>query len=223
MASSSANIKAPWDPGYEFSDDASSDADSSESDSPTCATCFKPESQLPTSLKRCAKCHTAQYCSRDCQKEDWKAHKRVCGKPVDQHNPGFHAINGLLGLSGNDYLHSLPEEDVFTQLIDCYRLRVDDEYTFTGEVSVHGLYGGANPLPDFKRFLDKAEKAKGILPEWWNQEKRKECVRAATGGDSWANIKRAVEKSDIMEHYKNPIMPMILRVLGEKIYGKGFM
>jgi splicing suppressor protein 51 len=32
-----------------------------------------------------------------------------------------------------------------------------------------------------------------------------------------------VEKPDITEHYGNPMMPMQLRILGEKIYGKGFM
>lgn len=36
-------------------------------------------------------------------------------------------------------------------------------------------------------------------------------------------MNHAVEKSDIVEHYTNPMMPMTLRVLGEKIYGKGFM
>ncbi|PBP21574.1 MYND domain protein [Diplocarpon rosae] len=65
----------------------------------------------------------------------------------------LHAINSMLGLSSNDYLHSLPEKDVFARLIDCYRLR-------TGDVSISGLDGGANPLPDFKLLLNEAEKVK---------------------------------------------------------------
>lgn len=41
-----------------------------------CATC---ESQLPKArLKVCARCGAAEYCSRACQKADWKSHKRVC-------------------------------------------------------------------------------------------------------------------------------------------------
>ncbi|KAK0104795.1 hypothetical protein ONS95_005063 [Cadophora gregata] len=104
--------------------------------------------------------------------------------------------------------------------IDCYRLRIEDEYNFGGDAG--GLYGGEDPLPDFKEFLNKAEKKEGILPKWWNKDKRKECEKVATR-DGWANINHAVEKSDIIEHYKNPMMPMKLRVLGEKIYGTGFM
>ncbi|KAG4429458.1 hypothetical protein IFR05_015058 [Cadophora sp. M221] len=199
---------------------ASTSSESSEEpEPPTCATCQKPQTELPAPLKHCAKCKTTHYCSRECQKEGWKAHKRICGKPNDGHNPGFHTAQSLLGLTSEDYLHLLPEKDVFTQLIDCYRLRVEDEYVFRGDAG--GLYGGENPLPDFKRFLNKA-KIKGVLPEWWSKEKRKECEEIAVRGE-WANINRAVEKPDIVEHYKNPMMPMTLRILGEKIYGKGFM
>lgn len=42
------------------------------------AKCIKPESRLPESLKPCAKCKTALYCSRECLKKDWKVHKREC-------------------------------------------------------------------------------------------------------------------------------------------------
>lgn len=31
-------------------------------------------------LKQCAKCNATPYCSRDCQKADWKTHKKICGK-----------------------------------------------------------------------------------------------------------------------------------------------
>src|SRR5436190_8189952 len=39
-----------------------------------CAGCTK----TALNLKRCAKCQTTLYCSRECQKADWKQHKRVC-------------------------------------------------------------------------------------------------------------------------------------------------
>lgn len=32
-------------------------------------------------LSRCARCHDAVYCSRECQKTAWKLHKQVCQKP----------------------------------------------------------------------------------------------------------------------------------------------
>jgi hypothetical protein len=42
------------------------------------------------------------------------------------------------------------------------------------------------------------------------------------GDDSWANINFHAEKSIIRKHYNNPMMPAPLRILGEKIYGRGF-
>ena len=98
---------------------------------------------------------------------------------------------------------------------------MEDEYTFGA--NNFGIYGEEDPVPVFKKFLDLAEKRDKLLPTWWSKEKRKECERLAQGGDSWADISCAVEKSDIQEHYGDGVMPMKLRVLGEKIYGKGFM
>lgn len=136
---------------------------------PTCTSCDKLQSSLPEPLKRCAKCQTARYCSRDCQNLDWKTHKRTCGQPegdanASQHNPGFHALNKLLGVSDDKYLHNLPEKDVFAQLIDCFRLRCEGEYTFTGDGM--GIYGGEieDAMESFEGFLDMAEERATVLP-----------------------------------------------------------
>eukprot|EP00127_Corallochytrium_limacisporum_P004096 Clim_evm41s157 gene=Clim_evmTU41s157 len=34
-------------------------------------------------LKRCAACHSAAYCSKDCQKQHWTFHKKVCKRCID--------------------------------------------------------------------------------------------------------------------------------------------
>lgn len=41
---------------------------------PRCAKC----KQQPDDLKLCTGCKTASYCSRECQKTDWKEHKVIC-------------------------------------------------------------------------------------------------------------------------------------------------
>ncbi len=45
----------------------------------TCATC---KQQKPLAeLKQCARCKAVEYCSVDCQKADWKKHKKRCKAP----------------------------------------------------------------------------------------------------------------------------------------------
>ena len=128
------------------------------------------------------------------------------------------AGNFLQNLVGDDDLHGLAEKDAFVRLIDCYRMRAADDYKFAADP--HGVYDGEDPLEDFQEFLDLAERRKGMMPRWWNGDKRKACENLATNSKQWAFVGAAVEKSDIMEHYGDSMAPMRLRLLAEKIYGK---
>ena len=137
--------------------------------------------------------------------------------PFQVHTVDPSNISSLLSDSA---LHNLPEKTVYNHLIDAYRLRVEDDYTFTGSIRHDSLYGGGQPIKDFRRFLDKAEKQKGLLPGWWSAAKRRECEKVAVDKKGWSCLAFAVEKSDVQEHYGNPLMPMRLRVLAEKVYGR---
>ncbi|PVH73491.1 hypothetical protein DL98DRAFT_469205 [Cadophora sp. DSE1049] len=63
---------------------AASSSSSSTSNTPapkTCTTCAKPSPDPDTKpLKPCTKCQSAQYCSKECQKADFKNHKKECAK-----------------------------------------------------------------------------------------------------------------------------------------------
>jgi hypothetical protein len=51
----------------------------------SCSVCQKNASEVPGALQRCGRCHDRLYCSLECQKSDWKQHKKTCGKkPHDE-------------------------------------------------------------------------------------------------------------------------------------------
>ncbi|KOS46579.1 hypothetical protein ACN38_g2487 [Penicillium nordicum] len=56
----------------------SSARDASGQDLIGCQVCGKDEEAKGSALRNCSRCHKAKYCSRDCQKADWKKHKKVC-------------------------------------------------------------------------------------------------------------------------------------------------
>jgi len=98
---------------------------------------------------------------------------------------------------------------------------MEDNYNLEGQADADGIYGGA---PDgregFRRFLRLAETRPGLLPSWWSQEKAAECEAVGVAG-GWSSLSRAIQKSDVMEHYGNPNMPMQLRMFGEQVYARG--
>ncbi|KAL6701767.1 hypothetical protein J3F84DRAFT_15791 [Trichoderma pleuroticola] len=200
----------------------------------TCNVCTKGPPEV--SIKRCAKCSTTPYCSRECQKADWKVHKKICGKNQSANassrasnstSTGLSPPQGLdqpiskpfTRLDNGTWLHDRPEKDVYRLLVDAYRLRVEDTYTIEGEVMAGSLYD-ENPdgLGGFQEFLDEVAGLPGLLPPWWNHEKRDACERLGME-DEWSNLRYAAEKSDFIEHYGDPQFPMQLRMLAEAVYG----
>ena len=37
------------------------------------------EADADMAFQQCSGCHAVRYCSKDCQKADWKKHKKMCG------------------------------------------------------------------------------------------------------------------------------------------------
>ncbi|KAK4938362.1 hypothetical protein LTR10_021161 [Elasticomyces elasticus] len=172
---------------------------------------------------------------------DWKEHKKTCSGNAASRNTTASsgtaenttsngtqsAPKGLTAtiekpftaLQEKKWLYDRPEKDVYKLLIDACRLRLDDDYKFSGDAD--SIYGGAsNGYGYFRGFLRKAENKTGLLPPWWTKEKAAECLRLGQQ-DGWSDLNCAIEKSDVMEHYGDGDMPMQLRLFVESILGSG--
>ena len=47
---------------------------------------------LPEESNRCSRCKAVVYCSRDCQRGHWKAHKKLCQPPKDSSDMGLWSL-----------------------------------------------------------------------------------------------------------------------------------
>lgn len=117
------------------------------------------------------------------------------------------------------YLSVLPRAEVIRQLIDCFRLRISDEYVFNAQLI--GVYGQEDPTPFFVDFMDKVERS-GTLPEWWTVENRREAELLSqdeTGGNC---IRYRVGPGGLISnHGGDVVMALKLRGLAAKVYGPG--
>lgn len=103
---------------------------------------------------------------------------------------------------------------MYQEFIDAYRLRVEDEYVFAGiATGVHNAR--QHPLKGFIRFLDHAEE-RHVVPRWWSAETRKACERQAWFGEG---VQHPLDKISVIEKYQDPLKPMELRILAERVYG----
>lgn len=210
---------------------------------PTCAGCSKTAADLHLdNLKECAKCHTTQYCSRDCQKADWKAHKKICSTNANARASGmprvddsttyraphlndleFHVNKPFTKLDQGTYLHDRPEQDVYKLLIDSYRMRQEDDFKLEKKPRARSVYTGAkSSIEPFQDYLKLAATRRNLLPPWWNAEKQKECEAFGESG-AWSDLRKKVTKAETIAHYGDDKMPMQLRMLAEVVYGQGSM
>jgi splicing suppressor protein 51 len=204
--------------------------------SDTCASCKKTAATAQVAaFKQCAKCKTTSYCSRDCQKADWKSHKKTCSTNAAsraEHSSSYssarlndlesHVPNPFTRLDQGKYLHDRPEKDVYKLLIDSFRMRQADDWNFENKTTPRSVYSGASSsIQPFREYLAKATR-KNLLPPWWSAEKQKECEAFGESG-AWQDLRRKVLKQEVIEHYGDEKMPMQVRMLAEAVYGAGSM
>lgn len=191
----------------------------------TCIRCKRPQTNAEE-VKNCDKCQTA-YCSTDCLKADKKKHQKYYRhrteggsdpSPTNPNNTGLVALTNLpfTRLDLGMYLHHRPRRDVFRLLLDCYRLRVDDDIKFDNIKAPDSLHAG------FREFLDLAKQRQNLLPTWWDEAAATQCQAFGTRGVAgWYTLERRVSKREVNEHYNSSHMAVQLRLLGEVVYQRG--
>ena len=83
---------------------------------PACANC---NGTLSAAKLRCSRCGTTYYCSASCQKENWKAHKRICKPKVSDAAIMTEATQ--LGAAGNERLRQGDHSGAIELLEKCKR------------------------------------------------------------------------------------------------------
>ncbi|ODA78632.1 hypothetical protein RJ55_06014 [Drechmeria coniospora] len=197
---------------------------------PACASCDKAPPEVR--LKRCAKCFSTVYCSRVCQKADWKVHKKSCSKLASI--TAIRAVNlsprqGLeqgipfpyAALDSRTWLHNRPKMDVYRLLIDAYRLRIEDMRNLGGKADADSIYGGAaDGLQGFRRFLGRVQCRADLLPRWWNESKKRDCEALGLTSAQWYHLDKAVTEDDMVQRYGEYQFPIQLRLFAESVYGR---
>lgn len=110
----------------------------------------------------------------------------------------------------------MPRGEAYYYIVDSYRLRVDDEYNWTGDAG--GLYGGEtdDAFSEFAQYVELARE-KNLLPRDWNERSDRDLNKVAA-----KLLPYALEKSDLkdLDRYKSsPFISIELRGLAEAIYG----
>lgn len=186
-----------------------------------CATCEETASNLSRTWVICGRCNETAFCSLECLQNrslGLKSHAKICGISIldtmsSSEREFFKTLVPLNFLSAPDF----QQKDVFELLGYCHFIWVADSFKCVPHVHMGETFEDAANMHDFRRFLDLAEKQLGVLPNWWSDQSRLECEENAMLQDLEVNVNN-VENVIIQEH-KDVLMPMKLRLLGEKIYG----
>lgn len=133
--------------------------------------------------------------------------------------------------SGRNTFSGLSDVDKYRRIIDAYRLKATGERAFRADNHgwVHLTNGSeqfiqlilsrqSSPLPDFERFVGLA-KQRRLLPKSWDAEKDEPALFELAMSDDWSNLGNPVVADDIVKHYDDKLLPLILRFFAERVEG----
>ena len=137
-----------------------------EDSSPRCVVCSGTGP-----LKRCARCHTTQYCSTSCQKLDWKSHKPHCNTPVaDSSSPWYDKYR----LCRDKAKHE-GRLELITWSVPASSQRPTDEYDFCEDMGWGNCVAGEDSDGLRQKFETEFAGSEERFYEYWPQGFRWTC------------------------------------------------
>ncbi|KAK4200436.1 hypothetical protein QBC40DRAFT_254047 [Triangularia verruculosa] len=195
-------------------------------------------------LLLCTNCSQTTYCSRPCEAADQPTHQAICNRtpspsPPDQDQTPFFTTpepqetthhlhlplplplririrNPHSRLLTNKFLHNLPQADVYTLLIDTYRLHLHEQTKYGPDLP-HHHHQQTNNLSHFLSLASCRINPNPLLPPRWTQTSLNTLLTLSTGNPtthispdllspeakSWLDLTQrpTISKDDIRNHY----------------------
>jgi hypothetical protein len=140
---------------------------------------------------------------------------------TQEFNPGDQGTKPYTGISKNLFFHDRVESNAFQLLIDTLRMRQQDELNFDRVCMPGSIHARNEPSSEraFRDFILEAQGVPGYLPTWWKGEISTDaCVEYAQRNAAFS-LAVAQEKQDIQRTWDEDRMPMMLRMVAERVYG----
>ena len=114
----------------------------------------------------CSQCRSVNYCSKEHQRSDWPSHKSTCRAAKKQPKQTVSSLDEIQNpLAWSVGLGPKKQRE---WLVDCYRMRLDDDYAVGGDVRGGSLYDQSEPdeiIQDFLVFCRLAERGFLLFPK----------------------------------------------------------
>ncbi|KAK0674319.1 hypothetical protein QBC41DRAFT_297984 [Cercophora samala] len=186
------------------------------SSTPYCNTCQRSPPEVI--LLPCNNCSQTTYCSRLCEDADLATHQPTCDQTPSPLSPPYHhqdlfpipeeppdicpplplplrIRNPHTRLLTNKYLHNLPQQDVFTILIDTHRLHLHEQTKYGPENHHHqqptpspqeeeqeeNNNNNTTTLTHFIHLATHLTKPNPLLPPWWSPTSLTTLLDLASG------------------------------------------